>query len=349
MQIRVTCPECGKSFQIPERFAGREGECSKCQAIFHIPRKAERAPEAKRKARPAAPGTDGSGATGRVSRPVQDAGVTEEIAVYSIEPSDEFEPAAPAPAAPPEPPVFDITDADLLPDDEDLSDDACPPRPPDMVFVDAEEDVSEDLPAIDARHAAPPARPRKRRSREADDAQKTTRRRPQKKAASDEASDDEPADLTAFVNADSGDDGAASDTAIPVIRRRRSGEEHSDSELPSRRSNPSKAKPPADDDESPSRRSRGKSNPRQLAILGGAGAVVLLGAFLYSHFSANTAPSLPVVPDAPAPPTETPPSADENPTDETASNETPSEVTAIAEPEEPDDKAATETPETSQD
>lgn len=154
MQIRVTCPECGKSFQIPERFAGREGECSKCQAIFHIPRQAERAPEAKRKARPAALGTDGSGATGRVSRPVQDAGVTEEIAVYSIEPSDEFEPAAPAPAAPPEPPVFDITDADLLPDDEDLSDDACPPRPPDMVFVDAEEDVSEDLPAIDARHAA---------------------------------------------------------------------------------------------------------------------------------------------------------------------------------------------------
>lgn len=37
MQLRVQCPDCRKVFQIPMKFAGREGECSQCGAIFTIP------------------------------------------------------------------------------------------------------------------------------------------------------------------------------------------------------------------------------------------------------------------------------------------------------------------------
>jgi hypothetical protein len=152
MQIRVACPECGKSFQIPERFAGREGECSKCQAVFHIPKRAERVPEKKRKAKPVDSSESGrtnssSRSSAAQSRPAHDTSATQEIPVYSIEPSDEFEVPTEIPAAPPEPPTFDITDADLLPDEEDLDGDAQPLDLPAADYVG--EDSSQEQPVVD--------------------------------------------------------------------------------------------------------------------------------------------------------------------------------------------------------
>ena len=333
MQIRVECPECGKSFQIPERFAGREGECSKCQAIFQIPEHAERVPETTHKAKPASPGANGAIATGYVSRSVRDAGVTEEIPVYSIEPSDEFDVAL-APAAPPESPIFDITDADLLPDDDDLNDDAYSLDSPVLDFEEEDVNAPDDQPAVDARQVDSPARTRNRQPQKANGGQKDARRLARREAVSDEVADLDPASLSDVVDVDVLHEGGTSNSAMPVIRRRKSGEEHSDSELPSRRSrSPEKARPPADDDEPPKQRSRAESNPRQLAIIGGVGAVLLLGAFLYSHFSAPATPVLPVVLDGPAPPIEAPPSADGNDSEEKKPEEGQPEFTTVAEPE----------------
>ena len=41
--MQVTCPRCRKSFRIPKKFAGRDGECSACRAVFHIPGQAKTA------------------------------------------------------------------------------------------------------------------------------------------------------------------------------------------------------------------------------------------------------------------------------------------------------------------
>jgi hypothetical protein len=36
MQIRVQCPACRASFEVPGELAGRDGECSRCQKIFKV-------------------------------------------------------------------------------------------------------------------------------------------------------------------------------------------------------------------------------------------------------------------------------------------------------------------------
>ncbi len=246
-----------------------------------------------------------------------------------------------------ESPIFDITDADLLPDDDDFSDDAYSLDPHGADFVDDQKGVSEGQPAAATQLADQQASSQKRRPQRADDKRSEARHRHRTEPAPDEVTDVEPVDLSAGVEVDVFDDEAVSDAAVPVIRRRRSGEEHSDPELPSRRGRSSKTNPPADDDESPDLRSGRKSNPRQLAILGGAGAVLLLGAFLYSHFSAPAAPTLPVVLDGPAPPAEPPSSTDGNDPEVKTPDEVQPEATANAEPDDSDDKPAPEGPEAS--
>lgn len=351
MQIRVACPECGKSFLIPERFAGREGECSKCQAVFHIPEQAERVPESKRKAKPASSkpaqssgarqADSSSRSSAQQTRPAHDAGVTQEIPIYSIEPSDEFEVSAEIPADPSKPPTFDITDADLLPDEDDSHGDAQPLDLPVAEYVD--EDSSQDQPAADPQRDASPTRPRKRRPSATGDEQegaRRARRRPDAETSPDEAADEEAADLSEITAADLLDEDEPEDTAAPMIRRRKSGDEHARSERPSRRSRSSKAKPSVDDDEQTSQRSGGKSNPRQLVIVGGTGAVLLIGAGLYSHFSAPAAPVLPVVLDAPEPPAATPSPSDDGQQDDAQTNEAESETAADAEPEQSEEDSA---------
>jgi predicted Zn finger-like uncharacterized protein len=36
MQIRVQCPACKASFEVPAELVGREGECSRCTKVFHV-------------------------------------------------------------------------------------------------------------------------------------------------------------------------------------------------------------------------------------------------------------------------------------------------------------------------
>jgi len=386
MQIRVTCPECGKSFQIPGRFAGRDGECSNCQAVFQIPRHAERIPATNRK-----PNAESSSAErpsedrrslGTGSRAAPLPGVTEEISIYSVEPSDEFDARDEihfASAEPVEPPVFDITEADLLPDDEASGGDASFRQPNLADGLDDAPDTFDERPAAAAQPNEPPASRRHRQPSDGGDAQQGTRwerRRRKAKGESFAASGQSSGDHSRIADADDLDEGGSvgRDTPTPMLRRRRSNEEDSRPESSSRRGSSRKAALTSGDDQPAGRRPKRQSNPRQLAIVGGAGAVLLLGAVLYSHFSAPAAPVLPVVLDSPAPPSENPPPENQSPDNlpprdstaetspaatETQSSDAPSddaqpdsdqtESGSISERELPPGDSASDAPETSSD
>ncbi|MGZ0164799.1 MAG: MJ0042-type zinc finger domain-containing protein, partial [Planctomycetales bacterium] len=36
MQIRVQCPACEASFEVPTALVGRDGECSQCRKVFRV-------------------------------------------------------------------------------------------------------------------------------------------------------------------------------------------------------------------------------------------------------------------------------------------------------------------------
>lgn len=342
MQIRVTCPECGKSFQIPSRFAGRDGECSNCSAVFHIPEQADQVPDAEMRResgtvpqtpplsdapQPVAP---------QVPAPQRDAGVTEEIPIYSIDlsgssgdfdlpaaadaddsrhadgshldrkrPASEDQPVAAAANNSAEL-VFDITEADLLPDDDDASDDGASvlERTLDTESGGADSDsASGDIVLTrgnGSRRTAGsgeiPQSRRRRRSRNDDSDEsgsaeiaappkRSRRRRPVGKHPNDDHTSD-PA--IAAINDEDDSEAGREAPAVPVLRRRISEQE------PARRKS-HVASDSTDSGEATDRRQPQKSNPRQLLIASGIGAVLLAGAGLYSQFSGPSTPTLPVL------------------------------------------------------
>ncbi len=320
MQIRVTCPECGKSFLIPAQFAGREGECSQCQGVFHIPENAPTVSDAEiaRKSGTVA----AQPAPKQAPAPQRDAGVTEEIPVYSVDRDstrDEFETPEPHQSEPEI--AFDITEGDLLPDDDasaiddDISDIQQALEAEASVDESAADSASGDivLKRGGGTQRSPSSgsvpKPTRRKRRRQDDSQEDsseaeaprrsksqkrsgssstlpTRKKPKRRQPADA---DESGEVAATL--DLSDDGAGTEesrTRTPILRRRISDEEQS----------PETRRPDRDDstdDESPGRRPARKTDPRQLAILAGVGAIVLIGGGLYSHFSQPAAPPMPVL------------------------------------------------------
>ncbi|MHC4877730.1 MAG: alpha/beta hydrolase family protein [Planctomycetota bacterium] len=320
MQIRVTCPECGKSFLIPAQFAGRDGECSQCQGIFHIPEDA-----------PHVSDSGSAGKSGSVAAPPapqqttgsqRDAGGTEESALYSIDrgtTSDKSE--APEPQQSEPELAFDITASDLFPDEDVSADD-------DDVSViqralEAEASVDESaaesgsgdivLKRGGGTQRSPssgsvPKPKRRKRARQRDSQDESsetdvTRRRPSRERAGSSAtlpSRGRPKrrrtsaavdSVDAAEQQDFSDDEAVGEekaAKASFLKRR-----ISDEEQPQRTRQPDRHD--SDASERPSRRPARKTDPRQLAILAGVGGLLLIGGGLYSHFSQPVAPHAPVL------------------------------------------------------
>jgi hypothetical protein len=80
MPIQVTCPGCKATFNVSDKYAGRQGPCPKCKAVITIPKlEAAKKVEEVKIAAPEEVGTTGKSATGRpVLKPIerQDAKLT---------------------------------------------------------------------------------------------------------------------------------------------------------------------------------------------------------------------------------------------------------------------------------
>ena len=139
MQIRVQCPACKASFEVPTALLGRDGECSQCQQIFRV--------------------TSPSGEVDSSVLTSGDSNATLEMPIVDDDgpapDTDEFEipeiPAAPPKEAQPAAPELDVPELDIPElDVPELDLPATPPSDPKI------EGSATELPEVDVVFAAAP-------------------------------------------------------------------------------------------------------------------------------------------------------------------------------------------------